>query len=36
MLKILVRFIRILFEMDANDRDRNYSKYSRGYGSYKA
>ena len=36
MLKTFIKIIRILFEMDDNDADRNYSKYSRGYSSYKA
>lgn len=36
MLKLLIRFIRILFEVDADDTDKNYSKYSRGYSNYKA
>ncbi len=39
MLKLIRRFIgfiRILFEMDVNDTDKNYSKYSREYSSYKA
>lgn len=36
MWKMLIKFIRIIFDMDASDIERNYSKYSRGYGSYKA
>lgn len=35
MLKTLIKIVRILFDMDADDNERNYSKYSRGYGKYK-
>lgn len=36
LVGVIVGFIRILFDMDVSDTDRNYSKYSKRYGSYKA
>lgn len=36
MLEKLIKFIRIIFDMDASDADKNYSKYSRRYNSYKS
>lgn len=35
MLKIIIRLVKILFETEDNDLERNYSKYSPKYCSYK-
>ena len=35
MLKKIVKFIRLIFDMDDTDEERNYSKYSTRYINYK-
>lgn len=36
MVRKFIKLFRLLFDMDSNDVDRNYSKYSPKYNSYKA